>query len=405
MQKTDKTIVKLTNNTSWVGIRDYEIKNFDLVMETKHGTTYNSYFINAQNKTLIDSAKEKFWTVYKEKIEKVTNIKDIKFLITTHTEPDHSGSIKHLLEINPDIIIYGSGQAIRFLSEMIDIPFKSVTIKDGDILDLGDMKLRFLSTPNLHWPDTIYVYLEEEGLLFSSDSFAAHYCEEKMIDNEVENFDDEFIYYFNVILRPYSKFMLKAIEKISDLKINAICPSHGPILKNTWKDKINLTKKLAEEYISSIEKTEINVLIAYVSAYGFTGQIAKFIAQGLNESGIKNIHIVDIENLSLEEMEDLIIKHNAYLIGSPTLNQNAALHIYKFLGLFSPLRDKGKKASSFGSFGWSGEAVKIIENQLKSLKLDVLEGLSIKFSPFDNKIKESIKFGKKFAEFLKSTSN
>jgi len=404
MEKTDKTIIRITDSVSWVGIRDYNIKNFDLVMETKHGTTYNSYFINAQHKTLIDSAKGKFWNTYREKLEQVSNIKDIEFLITTHTEPDHSGSIKNILEINPDITIYGSGQAIRFLSEMVEKPFNNVIIKDGEILNLGNKKLTFLSTPNLHWPDTIYVFLENDNLLFSSDSFAAHYSTEQMIDSEIDNFDEEFIYYFNVILRPYSKFMLKAIEKISNLNINAICPSHGPILKSHWKDKINLTKKLSEEYLSFVENQEIKILIAYVSAYGYTGEIAKLISQGLKESGFNNIEIVDIENLSIEEMEDLIIKHNVFLIGSPTLNQNAALHIYKFLGLFSPIRDRGKKATSFGSYGWSGEAVKIIENQLKALKLDVMEGLSVKFTPFGNKTIDAINFGKKFGEFINSQS-
>ena len=132
---------------------------------------------------------------------------------------------------------------------MIGKPFKSLKVKDGDVVDLGNKKLRVIGAPNLHWPDTIYTYLEEDRVLFTCDSFGAHFCNEEMYDDLVGNYDKAFSYYFDVILKPFSKFMLKAIDKIRSLDIAVICPGHGPILRQNWKKYVDLSEKYAREYL------------------------------------------------------------------------------------------------------------------------------------------------------------
>ncbi|MFO7658251.1 MAG: FprA family A-type flavoprotein [Bacteroidales bacterium] len=397
----DNKVLKVTEDVSWVGVLDHEIVTFDIVMETVHGTTYNSYFINAEKKALIDTSKENFKDTYFEKLRKVIDPADIDYIIVSHTEPDHSGNLKHLLDFAPNATVYGSRVALNYLSEITGKPFKSVSVKDGDTLSLGNKTLQFISAPNLHWPDTIYTYLVEDKLLFTCDSFGAHYCKEEMFDDMVGDYSDSFKYYFDVILRPFSKYMVNAIEKIKPLAINAICPGHGPILRSAWKDAVEKSLKWSEIYLADARCEENNVLIAFVSAYGYTGQMAELIAKGITEVVDYHVNILDIEKIQLGELEEQIVKSNAILIGSPTINQNTLLPVYKMFALLSPIRDKGKKAASFGSYGWSGEAVKLIDNNLRALKLDVVcDGISAKFYPGNEKSEQIVEFGRNFARQL-----
>ncbi len=402
MNKADNRVLNVSEDVKWIGILDREIVTFDIVMETEFGTTYNSYFINAEKPAIIETAKEKFFETYLKKLESLCNPADLKYIILNHTEPDHSGSLKHLLELAPDAIVVGSGNAIRYLNDMIGKPFKSLAVKDGDTLDLGNKTLRFIAAPNLHWPDTIYSYLEEDKLLFTCDSFGAHYCDTEMFDDKVGDYGDSFKYYFDVILKPFSRFMLKAIEKIADLEIQAICPGHGPILRSTWKEKVDLSEKYAREYLELTKVDQVkNVLICYVSAYGYTKEMAEIIKIGLEGVGDTNVVLRDIENIDMGELESEIVKADGILIGSPTINQNTLLPVYRLFAVINPLRDKGKHAAAFGSYGWSGEASDIIAANLKSLKLNVMEELGkFKFSPDEEKRIELVAFGSNFGSRL-----
>jgi flavorubredoxin len=389
----DNKVLNVTPDVHWIGVLDKDIATFDIVMETKEGTTYNSYFINADKKVVVDTVKEGFRDVYLEKLKSLADPAEIDYIVVTHTEPDHSGCLKYLLDLAPKAVVYGSRQAVNYLQDMVDCPFEYVYVKDGDTLDLGNKKLTFISAPNLHWPDSIYAYLSEDKLLFTCDSFGAHFCREAMFDDLVEKYDDSFKYYFDVILKPFSHFMVKALEKVKPLDIHMICPGHGPILRSTWKEKLKTTEHYAEQYIADSLCEDNSILITYVTAYGYTKQMAEGIAEGIREVVNYKIHLVDIENIMLGELEELIVKSKSMLIGSPTINQNTLLPVYKMFALINPLRDKGKKAAAFGSFGWSGEAVKLIENQLRALKLNVvMDGISNKFSTNDEKHRQMVDF-------------
>jgi flavorubredoxin len=286
---------------------------------------------------------------------------------------------------------------------MIDEPFNSVIVKDGDTLSLGNKTLRFIGAPNLHWPDTIYTYLEEDKILFTCDSFGAHYSDERMFNDLVGDYTESYDYYFDVILKPFSKFMLKAIEKIENLEIACLCPGHGPIIRTGIKELIEKTKRASEVYLSDSICEGHNVLVTYVSAYGYTKKMAETISETISSEIDCDIQVIDIEKILPGELEELIVRCNAILIGSPTINQNTVLPIYKLFAVINPIRDKGKLAAAFGSYGWSGEAVKLIEEHLKKLKLKVtVEGVSARFAPGKSK-KEALRtFGKAFAaELLK----
>jgi len=397
----DSKVLEITRNVSWIGILDYDIVTFDIVMETQYGTTYNSYFINALKKTIVETTKEKFWDQYLKKIQSVVEPSEIEYIILNHTEPDHSGNLKNLIHIAPNATVVGSGNALRYLKEMIGEDFNSHQVKDGDVLDLGDKKLRFIGAPNLHWPDSMYTYLEEDQLLFTCDSFGSHFCEEGVFDDQVGNFDDAFKYYFNVILRPFSKFMLKAIEKIRSLEITAICPGHGPVLRSNWEKYVDLSEKYSKEYLQIKDYSVKTVFIAYVSAYGYTGVMAKLIAEGLEAIDGIEVDLADIENISFGELDEKLLKCDALLVGSQTINQNTLMPVYKLFASINPLRDRQKLAAAFGSYGWSGEAVKLIEDNLRNLKLVIAQdSINSKFYPHGEKVDELKLFGKRFAEKL-----
>ncbi len=397
----NNVILDVTRDIRWIGILDDSIVTFDIVMETRHGTTYNSYFIDADKKAVIETAKETFSDVYLDKLSKVTDPKDISYIIMNHTEPDHSGSLKALLEIAPQAVVYGSRQAITYLQDIVGQPFSYCFVKDGDTLSLGNKTLHFISAPNLHWPDTLYTYAEEDKVLFTCDSFGAHYCHPGMFDDLVGDYSESFKYYFDVILKPFSPYMVKAIEKIRPLDIRCICPGHGPILRTTWKEIVGLTERYAEQYIADSLCDDNRVLIAYVSAYGYTKQMAETIAEGIREVTGLHVTLADIEKMLPGDLEELIVKSKSILIGSPTINQNTLLPVYKLFALINPIRDRGKKAAAFGSYGWSGEAVKLIENHLKALKLNVvMEGIVNKFSPDAKKREQLLEFGRAFARHI-----
>ena len=400
MNKTDDKIIDVTNDVKWIGILDYDIRTFDIVMHTEFGTSYNSYFINAEKKTLVEVAKEKFSETYLKKLRAVTDPEEIQYIILDHTEPDHSGSLKLLLELAPKATVVGSGNAIRYLEDIVNRPFKSLVVKDGDTLDLGNKTLKFFSAPNLHWPDSMLTLLVEDKILFTCDIFGAHYCSSHMFSVFDEKYTESFRYYFDIIMRPFSRFMLKAIEKTRPLDIDFICPGHGPIHKENIKKALDLTEKYAEHYMDIVsERNKMNILVAYVSAYGYTKDAAYLIAEGILETGEVTVDVTDIESISLEELEEKLIMCDGLLIGSPTINQNTLLPVYKLFSLINPIRDKGKLGGAFGSYGWSGESPNLILENLRLLKLKIFEETAaFKFSA-DKLKKENLKeFGRNFGQ-------
>jgi flavorubredoxin len=400
MKRNDDSVTDITTDIKWIGVLDYDIKTFDIVMTTQFGTTYNSYFINAGKKAIVEVAKEKFFDVYLKKLKSVTDPRELQYIILDHTEPDHSGSLRRLLEIAPDATVVGSGNAIRYLEDIVNSPFRSLIVKDGDLLDLGNKTLRFISAPNLHWPDSIYTYIEEDKVLFTCDSFGAHYCTTMIFSEMSPEYLGAFKYYFDVILKPFSRFMIKAIEKIRPLEIDLICPGHGPVHRENLREIVDLTEKYSNEYMKLISGGPVKrVLIAYVSAYGYTKQAAEYIAQGIQETGNFDIDVADMEKISAGELDLKLTSSDAILVGSPTINQNTLLPVYTLFALINPIRDKGKIAGAFGSYGWSGEAPKIILENLRNLKLKTFDDtVSFKFSPGANKKDILIEFGKRFAQ-------
>ncbi len=399
LRRPDTEVLPITPDVKWVGVIDYDIVTFDVVMETEYGTTYNSYFIDAGKKALVETTKARFWDQYLEKLKQVGDPSRIEYVILNHTEPDHSGNLHKVLELAAGATVVGSRLAIQYLKDFLGRDFPHQIVKDGDTLDLGNKTLRFISAPNLHWPDSMYTYLEEDKLLFTCDSFGCHYAHPDMYDDRVGDFNEAFKYYFDVILKPFSKFMLKAIDKIRPLEIEAVLTGHGPLLTSDWKRWVDLSEEYARAALQSPRKNY--VFIPYVSAYHNTGLMAEAIAKGIRSTGDFEVEVADIETMPLGDVDERVARSSAIIVGCPTINQNILLPVYKLFAVISPIRDNRKIAGSFGSYGWSGEAGKLINSTLSNLKLKLVEeGVFIKFTPHEDEFALCHEYGQKIGSEL-----
>ena len=384
----------------WNGVFDRQLKTFDIIMTTEFGTTYNAYTVKGSKKTaLLETAKHGFEDEYFDEINEILGGQAVDCIIANHTEPDHSGSLAKLLDRFPDAVVYGSSSAIIFLKEILNKPFNSEVVKNGDTLPLGGKTLRFISAPNLHWPDSMYSYLEEDNLLFTCDSFGAHYGAEGILRSEIKNENDYLKaakYYFDMILSPFKPFMLKALDAIKDIDIDMICTGHGPILDSGIEDFLKTYKSWASPAKPSEQKTAV---IAYVSSYGYTKTIAQHIQKGLENAGlavkIYNLVEDDVSNIS----EDLL-EADAILLGSPTILSDALKPVYDLSTTMHPITHGKKHAAAFGSYGWTGEAVPNLTQRLTQLKMKVSDGLRIRFKPSEEECSKCVDFGYNFAQNL-----
>ncbi len=394
--------LELKKHLYWNGTLDPDLKTFDIIMETKFGTTYNSYILKGSEKTaLIETSKLKFFDSYLETVESVVAITDVDYIIVNHTEPDHVGSVEKLLALNPNIQIVGSTAAINFLKNIVNHDFTSIAVKENDTLSLGDQTLKFLSVPYLHWPDTMYTYWEEGQVLFTCDSFGAHYSHEGILRSTVTNeadYAEALKYYFDNIIGPFKlDYMTKAMTKIKDLKIDMICTGHGPVIDTHIKELMDLYHSWCDMTNPNLKKT---IIIAYVSAYGYTEELAQTIASTITENYDIDVHTYNMETADLHEVLQDITFADGLLLGSPTIVCDALPPIWDItMNMCSPMH-KGKLASAFGSYGWSGEAVPNLIERLKQLKCKTVDGYRIKLKPSTQDLQGACEFAKDFASRL-----
>ena len=394
--------LKITEDLFWVGALDPNLRIFDIIMETKFGTSYNSYLLKGSDGiALFETVKEKFFDEHLDKIRSIVNLEDINYVVVNHTEPDHAGSVEKILAYAPNATVVGSTLAIKYLSEIINKPFKSKVVKDGETLSLGNKTLKFISAPQLHWPDTMYTYVIEDETLITCDSFGAHYCDERVLKSAIEDSkEDDYIeaynYYFRMIMGPFKPFMLKALDKIKDLNLKYICPGHGLVLDHTNIEKfVNLYR----EWCQPTKREKQSIVIPYVTAYGYTEEIAKEIKRGIEASNFDvDILMYNLVTADMNEVLNEINQCSGLLLGSPTLLSDTLPQIWTILSSLNPVIHKGLPASCFGSYGWSGEALKNINERYKQLKFNVVcEPLGIVFRPSEENLKSAYDFGLEFA--------
>ena len=399
--------LKLRENFYWAGILDDTLRVFDIIMYTEFGTTYNSYLYKAGDKVILfETVKEKFFDDYLKELEKLVDVTKIDYLVVNHTEPDHAGSVQRLLELNPGLKVIATPTAISFLQNIVNGDFCSIAVKDEQEMKIGSITLRFLHVPNLHWPDTMYTYIEEEQALVTCDSFGSHYSFDEILVSRVTNQEDYWKatkYYFDCIIGPFKPFMLQALERVRQLDVSMICTGHGPVL-DTDIDKMYNTY---EEWCTVVNPNQKKtVVIPYVSAYGYTGQLAEEIAKGIADSGDIDVRSYDMVMADQGKVLEELGFADGILFGTPTIVGEALKPIWDLTTSIFAGTHGGKLASAFGSYGWSGEGVPHIIERLHQLRMRVPdEGFRVRFKPSEVDLLNAYDYGYNFGCLLQDKEN
>lgn len=398
--------LELRDGFYWAGIVDDSLRVFDIIMYTEFGTTYNSYVWKAGDKTvLFETAKEKFFDEYLDKLKEIIDVTKIDYLIVDHTEPDHAGSIERLLEYSPQMKIVATGCAVGFLKEIVNGDFTSIAVKDNQTMEIGGKTLRFLVVPNLHWPDTMYTYIEDEQILVTCDSFGSHYGFHDVLFSKVtdhEGYMRATKYYFDCIIGPFKPYMLKALARVRELDVSMICPGHGPVID----EKIDFMYNTYEDWCTVINPNKKKtVIIPYVSAYGYTKRIAEEISRGIQDSGDIDVRSYDMVEADQAKVLEELGFADGILFGTPTIVGEALKPIWDLTTSVFAGTHGGKLASAFGSYGWSGEGVPHILERLKQLRMKVVDGMKIRFKPSDNNLLDAYEYGYNFGCLLLEKEN
>lgn len=385
---------QLAPNVWWVGVADPDLRVFDIIMRSDHGTSYNSYLVKGSKSiAIIETVKHEFWEDYLQKIRDIIDPSQINFIILNHMEPDHSGSISELLKIAPQAKIVVSKTGEHFIKNILNDDPDLMKVGDGDSLDLGGKTLQFISAPFLHWPDSMFTYLAEDQILFDCDFLGAHYADPLLFGDLNSDFLRDFKYYFDHIMRPFKKYVVQALNKLEKFSLKMVAPGHGPIIQK------NIPEYLAYYRKWSTENGEENkVVIAYVSAYGNTAKLARRLADGIESTGVE-AEVYNLEQTPIVDLVDRIESSKGLLLGSPTINGDAVKPVHDLLSSLATLNLKGKLGAAFGSYGWSGEAVPILESRMAGIKFKVINS-TVKpvLIPTKDDFRNAVEFGKAFGQ-------
>ncbi len=398
--------IKISEGIYSVGVLNPSMRIFDVVMKTEFGTSYNAYLITGEKNILVETVHLRFFDEYIDNIKSVIDPSKIDYLIMNHNEPDHSGSIDRLFEIAPQIQVLTSPAGKIYLPHITNRPDLALkAVKDGETLDIGGgRELKFIHAPFLHWPDSMFTWLESEKTVFTCDFFGTHFCEPTMLDSKIKYMDyymSSFKVYFDAIFGPFKPYVQKGLSKLSELSAETVCTSHGPILQKGVLLEYAIEKY--NEWSSPEENKAPYIPVFFCSAYGNTGRLADKIAEGIKS--VLNSAVVeafDVNECNLGELIDKLNESSAFLVGSPTINKDAVPPIWELLSGIDAINCKDKPASAFGSYGWSGEALPALISRLKMLKLNVFEeGLTCRFVPSEEEVQKAFDFGARFAETVK----
>ncbi|MGL4407988.1 MAG: FprA family A-type flavoprotein [Zoogloea sp.] len=399
---TDKAVA-IAPQVFWVGALDPAMRNFDIILRTANGTTYNSYVVRGSTGVaVIDTVKENFSATFFERLESVCRYDEISHVVLNHLEPDHSGALPELMRRAPKARLHFSPQGFVMLKGLIDpslLEGRMVTVNTGDRISLGDRTLRFFNTPFLHWPDTQCTYLEEENLLFSGDFLGCHFCDARLFNDQVGDFRFSFDYYYAHIMRPFREHVHNALDLIEPLPLELIAPAHGPVLREKPRDYLARYRGLSGSVLHGAETRTL--LVFYISAYGATRRMAEAVASGAEEVDEVRVSLYDIEGSETGPFVDLIEEADALIFGSPTINGDAVKPVWDLLSSLTVVNVKGKLGAAFGSYGWSGEAVPMVEDRLRRLKLRVpVPGVKARLVPTDDELAQCRDLGRQTALHL-----
>jgi flavorubredoxin/flavin reductase (DIM6/NTAB) family NADH-FMN oxidoreductase RutF len=387
-EKTEKRLtiqtVEIAQDTTTIRSLDWDCDRFDIEFGLQNGTTYNSFIIRGEQTALVDTSHEKFRQLYFDTLTGLINPTDIDYLIISHTEPDHSGLVKDLLLMAPEITVVGSKVAIQFLEDFVHQPFKRRIVKNGDRLDLGNgHEFEFVIAPNLHWPDTIFSFDHQTKILYTCDAFGLHYCSNSTFDDNLKAIEEDFHYYYDCLMGPNARSVLSALKRMSELKtIDMIATGHGPLLSHNVEELVGRYRTWSQTQA----KPERSIGIFYVSEYGYSDRLAQAIANGIAKTGVA-VEIVDLgSEVDLQELRELVGRCAGLVVGLPPAAGAASIQ-----AALSTVLGSAKEKQAIGIFetgGGDDEPIDPLVSKFRNLGLTtVFPAIRIKQTPTENTYK------------------
>ncbi len=396
--------MELKDGVYWVGAVDWELRTFHgHELSTHRGSTYNSYLIRDEKNVLVDTVWEPFQDEFIENLRKVIDPAEIDIVVANHAEMDHSGALPAIMRHAPDATVVVSRRGAESVEGHYHQPWNFQVVKTGDAIDIGRNKLVFVEAPMLHWPDSMFTYLTGKNILMPNDAFGQHYASAFRFNDQVDQeelYEEALKYYVN-ILTPFSKLVSSKIDEVLalDLPVDMIAPSHGVI----WRDDpLQIVRKYQEW---AAQKPEPRAAVLYDTMWHGTRRMAEAVGEGLSDVGVDNkvlhIGITDLNDVLVE-----VFRARTLAVGSPTVNNGPLPTIMPLLEAIRGLKFKNKIGAAFGSYGWSGEAVKIIEEHLGRCGIPLVrEGIKCKWQPGADDLEACRAFGRELGEATKAPVN
>lgn len=390
-------MIEIKKDIYWLGLKDWELRKFHgHELSTHKGSTYNSYLIKDEKNVLVDTV----WSPYKEELEdileKEIGISNIDMIVINHSEPDHAGSLGHIMSKIPDVPIYCTKNGADILKKHFHKDWNFKIVKTGDTISTGKYELVFVEMQMIHWPDSMMTYVKGANLVLSNDAFGQHYAARSLFNDEADNCEvyQEAIKYYANILTPYSGLIKKKVEQVKamNLAIDMIAPSHGVI----WRD--NPMQIVDKYYEWSQDYNDGSVVIFYDTMYDATKKMAEAIGQGLGRNNVK----YKLYNSSITDKSDLmteLFKAKGIIAGSCTVNNSVLTSVAAILHEIKSYKFKNKIGAAFGSYGWSGESPKVIGQSLQDAGLKLFgEPIKVQYQPTEQDLLKCVEFGENFAK-------
>lgn len=370
---------EIASDTTVIRCLDWDRDRFDIEFELRNGTTYNSFLIQGDKTALVDTSHRKFHDIYLDYLTQHVDLAQLDYLIVNHTEPDHSGLVKEVLDRAPHVTVVGSKVAIQFLENMVHRPFESMIVKSGHRLDLGQgHELEFVSAPNLHWPDTIFTYDAGTRVLYTCDVFGMHYCDDFLCDEMPHVLEADFQLYYDCLMGPNARSVLMALKRIDKFNVDLIATGHGPLLQHQRDHWVGQYRTWSQNQA----KAETFVALFYVEDYGYSDRIVRAIADGIAKTGIA-VELVDLSVADVHEVRELVNCAAGLVIGMPPQSSQTAATHPSLSTILATASDR-QVIGLFETGGGQDEPIYPLRNQFKALGLtEAFPPILIKATPND----------------------
>ncbi|MEN9233480.1 MAG: diflavin flavoprotein [Gloeomargarita sp. DG_1_5_bins_55] len=365
-------VEKIGAQTTTIRSLDWDRDRFDIEFGLQNGTTYNSFLIQGEQTALVDTSHAKFRELYLPQIQELVDLSQLDYLIISHTEPDHSGLVRDILELAPQVTVVGSKVALQFLDHLVHRPYRKMLVKQGDQIDLGQGHLlEFISAPNLHWPDTILTWDHGTRILFTCDVFGMHYCREALYDEWLSEIEADFRYYYDCLMGPNARSVLAALKRLAPLgQPRLIATGHGPLLRHYIPDWLSRYQHWSQEQT----RNDQTIAVFYIADYGYSDRLSQAIAHGATKAGA-TVEMVDMKSADLQEVRELVERSQGLVVGMPPATGEVATQTRAVISTILGSVQAPQSVGLCESGGGDDESIHVLAAKLRDL------GLSMAFPP------------------------